>query len=57
MDLVDVEAEPACCTPPVAGVSMRSSTGERRGSGASAPSSTRASPIPSSGASKGSVNP
>ena len=56
MDLGDVEAEPACCTPPVAGVSMRSSTGERHGFGASAPSSTRASPIPSSGASKGSVN-
>ena len=53
MVLYDVEAVPGSTKPPAVDDSMRTSTGRRWGVGASAPSLTRASPMPFSGATEG----
>ena len=55
MVLSIVAAVPVSSKPPAVDVSMRTSTGGRCGSGASTPSSTRASPTPLLGA-RGSVD-
>ena len=55
MGLIVVEAVPASSKPPAAGDSMRTSTDGRYGFGASAPSLTGASPMPFSGAERGSA--
>ena len=54
MVLNAVNAGPACCKPLAADVSMCTSMGGRRGFNVSETSSTRTSPMPFSGASKGS---